>query len=125
GDMQGGMIGLAATSWLNVEASGEIKAQSHSGGDIALSADVFVNAGQIHADGGSAGQIVVQARNVLNAGPITADGTISRADGGVVHVLFTEAYVGTTAGWTTARGAHGGSVAIDGGATGHLFSSGR
>src|SRR5207248_2357358 len=100
-------------------------AQADAGGRIALVADVFVNAGQIHADGGSGGEILVQARNFLNAGPLTADGTSAGADGGIVHLGFTESYVGTTAGLTSAKGAHGGSVVLDGGATGHLFSSGR
>jgi hypothetical protein len=91
---------------------------------INVTAAVFVNAGQIHADGGSRGQILVQARNILNAGPITADGTTPGGDGGGVYLGFTDSYVGTRAALTSASGGHGGSVVIDGGSTGHLFSSG-
>jgi hypothetical protein len=133
GGLQGESTNLTASGWVNVEKGGRIEAlptQRRAGGvspllAINVTADVFVNAGQIHADGGSGGQIVVQARNILNAGPITADASSPSADGGTVHLGFTDSYVGTAAGLTSANGASGGSIVIDGGATGHLFSSGR
>jgi hypothetical protein len=127
GAVQAGSVALAAFAWVNIESAGRIDAVASHGqaGNITVSADVFVNAGQLHADGPSGGQIVAQARSVLNAGPMTADATSPGADGGMVHLGFTDSCVGTTAGLTSANGARGGSVVIDGGATGHLFSSGR
>jgi hypothetical protein len=127
GAVQAGSVALTAAAWVNIESAARTDAVASHGQarSIAVSADVFVNAGQVHADGSSGGQVRVQARNILNAGPITADGTSSGADGGAVHLGFTESYVGTTAGLTSARGAHGGSVVLDGDATGHLFSSGQ
>jgi hypothetical protein len=128
GALRGSSIGLAASGWVTVEATGRIDAaQPAAGGRIDIAADRFVNSGQLHADGPSGGQINIQAGNVLNAGPITADGTGPDGNGDRVRVGFTHAYVGTTAGVLSVSGAAGqaGNLTIDGGSTGHLFSSGR
>jgi hypothetical protein len=98
-----------------------------------MASDVFVNSGQILADGPSGRQVIVSARNILNAGAITADGS-GKDDGGAVRIAFTDSYIDTAAAVTSANGGKGepgtlapgasGSVTIDGGATGRLFSSG-
>jgi hypothetical protein len=110
-------VTLAASGLVSIEASARVTAEQ-----IAVAADIFVNAGQIHADGPIGGRMEVQSRNVLNAGPITADGI--SGDGGQVGIIFTGSYVGTVAGLTSAHGSQGGSVRIDGGSTGRLYSSG-
>ena len=135
GALQGSSVALAASGWVNVEAAGRIDAVPSSGraggvstpSTIAVAAGVFVNSGQLHADGATGGQINVQAGNILNAGPITADSTGPGAIGGQVHIGFTGAYVATTAAVLSASSAAGpgGQLTIDGGSTGHLFSSGR
>src|SRR5262249_19077827 len=82
------------------------------------------NSGQVRADGVLGGQIYVSAGNVLNGGDIGADGS---SGGGVVQIAFTGAYEDTSPSVTSADGGAGagGSVWLDGGATGPLFSSGR
>jgi hypothetical protein len=126
GALQASGIILAATGWVNIEDTGRVAAgNKNTGGAIAVLADKFVNTGQLHADGPTGGQIAAQANDILNAGSITADGT-DGADG-MVRVDFTGAYIDTAAALTSANGGGGagGHVIIDGGATGHLFSSGR
>ena len=135
GALQGSSVGLAASGWVNIEAAGRIDAVPSSGrtgsvstpSTIAVTAGVFVNSGQLHADGATGGHINVQAGNVLNAGPITADSTGPGANGGQVYIGFTGAYVATTAAVLSASSAAGpgGQLTIEGGSTGHLFSSGR
>ncbi|HLJ91609.1 MAG TPA: hypothetical protein VKU02_00315 [Gemmataceae bacterium] len=94
---------------------------------IDVAAGVFVNSGQLHAGGANGGQIHIQANNVLNAGPISADSTAPGGTAGEVSIAFTEAYVATTGAVDSASSVAGpaGHVTIDGGDTGHLFSSGR
>jgi hypothetical protein len=135
GTLHGSASALAASSWMTVEAHGAVLADSAAGGgQVAIAADKFVNSGQVHADGPTGGQIDVRAGNVLNAGPVTTDGTSGA--GGAVHIAFTGAYIDTAAAFTAANGTlgepgasgpggRGGQVVIDGGATGHLFSSGH
>jgi hypothetical protein len=128
GVLRGSTVALAASSWVNIEAAGRIDVgQSASGGRIDVAAGVFVNSGQLHADGPRGGQIFAHAGNVLNAGPVTADGAGPGGNGGQVDIAFTGAYVATTAAALSASSAAGpgGDVTIDGGSTGHLFSSGR
>src|SRR5262249_46329315 len=120
---------LAGSGWVTVEAKGLLAADQ-----IDVSAGVFVNSGQLDADGAAGGQILVSAGNMLNAGRISADGT---GPGGTVRVAFSGSYADPSAAVTSARGgidepealatalAPGGTVTIDGGGTGHLFSSGR
>ena len=108
--------------------AGQISAaQAAAGGSIAVAAGVFVNSGQLHADGPIGGQINIRAGNILNAGPITADGSGPGGNGGQVQIAFTGAYVATTAGMVSASSATGpgGQLTLDGGNTGHLFTSGR
>ena len=127
GSLQGSSISLAASGWVNVNAAGSIDAaQPASGGRVAVAAGVFVNNGQLHADGWSGGHITIQASNILNAGPITADGTGPRGNAGQVDIRFTAAYVATTAAVMSASSAAGlgGQLTVDGGSTGHLFTSG-
>jgi hypothetical protein len=129
GALQGSTVSLAAPEWVNIDAAGRIDAVPSAGrsGTIAVAASVFVNSGQLHADGPTGGQIVVQAGKVLNAGPITADGAGLGGSRGQVHIAFTDSYVATTAAVMSASSASGpgGHLTIDGGSTGHLFSSGR
>src|SRR5262249_23519856 len=120
GRLQASAIALSATAWVTVEAAGALTADR-----IEVTADVFTNTGRLQADGVRGGQVLVGARNVLDAGRIAADGP---AGGGTVRLTFTDSYVGTAQALTTADGSvagFGGSVRIEGGATGHLFSSGR
>ncbi|HYP62274.1 MAG TPA: hypothetical protein VEQ16_00215, partial [Acidocella sp.] len=127
-------VSLNATGWVVIEATGEVSTgRDGTGGQIAIVADKFVNSGRVHADGAAGGQIQLHAGNILNGGPISADGTQS-GPGGSVQVSFTGVYIGTVAGLTSANsqpepGASapgvGGTVIINGGATGRLFSSGK
>jgi len=132
--LQGNSVALAASGWVNVDASGRIDAVPSQGragppavSTIAVAAGVFVNSGQLHADGPTGGRINVQAGNILNAGPMTADRTGPGGHGGQVHIAFTGGYVATTAAAVSASSAAGpgGHVTIDGGSTGRLYSSGR
>jgi hypothetical protein len=135
GAVHASAIDLAASDFVTIEAKGLLAANQ-----IDVSAGVFVNSGQLHADGQIGGQIFVSAGNVLNAGQISADGSTA---GGAVQIAFTGSYVDTSAAVTSADGgkikptepavlaaggnlasAPGGTITIDGGATGHLFSSG-
>src|SRR5207245_3081671 len=56
-----------------------------------------------------------------------ADGTGWGGNGGQVQIAFADSYVATTAAVMSASSAAGpgGYLTIDGGSTGHLFSSGR
>jgi hypothetical protein len=119
GVVHGSAITLAGSEWVMVEAGGLLDA-----GRIDVAAAAFVNSGQLRADGLTGGAISVRADNILNAGPISADGS---SGGGMVRIAFTGSYVGTVAAVTSADGGggSGGSVTLDGGAAGHLFSSGR
>jgi hypothetical protein len=112
---------LNATGTLNVEATGSLIADN--GGSITAAADYFVNAGQVRADGASGGLVSVTARDDLNAGTLSAAGTAGA--GGQVQVAFTESYIDTVTATTTASGTAGGSVSVNGGSGGRLFSSGR
>jgi hypothetical protein len=88
------------------------------GRQIDVTASLFVNTGQLQVSGK---QLLVHADKVLNAGGLTADG------GGSVRVEFTDSYIDTSAAVTSASGgavSPGGSVTIDGGSTGRLYSSG-
>jgi hypothetical protein len=124
GTLRAGAVGLSGSGWVTVEAKGLVAADQ-----IDVSAGVFVNSGQLHADGLVGGQIFVSADKVLNGGTISADGG---GQGGSMRVAFTNSYIDTSAAVTSADGkkgepgalALGGKVTIDGGATGHLFSSG-
>jgi hypothetical protein len=117
GSLHSSMITLAASGLISIEAPARVTADQ-----VTVAADILVNAGQIHADGAVGGRIEIQSRNVLNAGPITADGVLG--NGGHVGIAFTGSYVGTVAGLTSANGVQAGSVRIDGGSTGRLYSSG-
>jgi len=119
GAVHGGAITLAGSGWVTIEAGGSLVATW-----IDVSARVFVNSGQVRADGLAGGEVFISAGNVLNAGRISADGT---AGGGLVQIAFTGACEDTSAAVTSADGGTGpgGSVMLDGGAAGHLFSSGR
>jgi hypothetical protein len=114
-------LALSAPGLVTVEASDRLLADR-----VEVSAGVFVTSGQVHADGAASGLVAIDAAEVLDAGPITADGAAAGGDGGTVRVTFTDSYIATAAAVTSAGGAagHGGQVAIDGGVTGHLFSSG-
>jgi hypothetical protein len=128
GALQGSSVSLAASGWVTVNATGRIaSAPAGTKGGIGIAAGVFVNSGQLHADGAVGGAITVQARNILNAGPITADSTGPGTPAGQVSIAFTGAYVATTAAVMSASSASGpgGQVILDGGGTGHLFTSGR
>jgi hypothetical protein len=127
GAVHANSIGLTVSGWVTIEAIGSLAANH-----MDVSAGVFVNSGQLHADGLNGGQIIVSAGNVLNAGQITADAS---GAGGTVQITFTGSYIDTSAAVTSANGgkrassepgvsAPGGILTIDGGATGHLFSSG-
>jgi hypothetical protein len=130
GALDAASVALTASDWTTVEAKGTVTASTEaSGGNIAVESAVFVNSGQLHADGLIGGQIFVSAGKVLNGGSISADGS---GQGGSVRVAFTDSYIDTSAAVTSADGgkgepgalAPGGFVTIDGGVTGHLFSSG-
>jgi hypothetical protein len=128
GDLRGRAVALASAGWVGVQAAGRIDAgQGAFGGRIEVVADKFANSGQLHADGRTGGQVVVRAGNILNAGPVTADGTAPGGSGGQVRLAFTGAYIDTTAAVTSASSAAGpgGRLTLDGGPSGHLFSSGR
>jgi hypothetical protein len=128
GAVQGSSVSLAASGWVTVNAAGRVQSvPAASGGSIAVAADVFVNSGQLHADGTAGGSITIQTRNLLNAGPITADSTGPGLPAGQVGIAFTGAYVATTAAVMSASSTTGlgGQLTIDGGNTGHLFTSGR
>src|SRR5579884_1601559 len=94
-------------------------------GSLTLAGNLVVNSGAVHADGASGGRIDIQAASFQNSGAITADG--SSAAGGTVRVNFTGSYIETGAGLIAADSTSGpgGSVTIDGGTSGHLFTSGR
>jgi hypothetical protein len=126
GVLSGRAIRLLAPGLIVIEAGGVLEAgQGDTGGRIEVSTDVFVNSGLIHADGRIGGVVVAQARNILNAASITADSSGPGA-GGAVSIRFTDSYIDTVAARTSANstGGPGGSVTIDGGTTGRLFSSG-
>jgi hypothetical protein len=128
GAVQGNSVSLAASGWVTVNAAGRVDTvPGASGNSIAVAADVFVNSGQLHADGPAGGSITVYARNILNAGPITADSNGAGVPAGQVGIAFTGAYVATTAAVMSASSTTGlgGTLSIDGGNTGHLFTSGR
>ena len=123
GQIHAGSVSLAGAGWVDIEAKGSVRAQEgHVGGEIDVATDIFVNAGQLHADGQTGGQIAIQSRNLLNAGPITANG--DSGSGGAVQVDFSGSYIDTTAAFTSADGTPGGTIRIDGGSTGRLYSSG-
>jgi hypothetical protein len=127
GSLQGSSVALAASGWVDIGAASRIDAgHLGSAGRMDVTAGVFVNSGQLHADGSSGGQISIQADKVLNAGPITADGLSSGGSGGQVQIAFKDSYVATTAAVmsSSSEAGSGGEVRIDGGSTGHLFSSG-
>jgi hypothetical protein len=117
GQLDGPTVDLASAGLVNVTATGRITASQ-----VVVTAGVFLDAGQVRADGFEGGQISVQAGNVLQGGRLSAEGTAD--DGGTVQVRFGGAYIATATAITTADGAHGGRVRIDGGSTGRLFSSG-
>ena len=117
GQLDATSVALAGAGLVNVTATGSVTAAQ-----VAVTAGVFLDAGQVRADGVQGGQVIVQAGNVLQGGRLSADGTA--ADGGMVQVQFDGAYIATAAALTSADGAHGGQVRIDGGSTGRLFSSG-
>jgi hypothetical protein len=123
GTLHASGVTLDGSDRVTVEAAGLLAA-----GRIDVSAGTFVNTGQVHAVGPAGGQVAVDASKVLDAGPITADATAPGGDGGTVRITFTGAYLDTAAAVTSADGGvagQGGWLTIDGGATGHLFSSGR
>jgi hypothetical protein len=117
GSLRAAAVDLASIGLVNVAATGSVAADR-----VAVTARVFIDAGQVRADGLHGGQITVQAGNVLQGGRLSADGTA--ADGGTIRLGFTGSYIATVAARTSADGAAGGQVRIDGGGSGRLFSSG-
>jgi hypothetical protein len=119
GSLRGSAVALVASGAVTIETSGQVAADR-----IDVSAGVFVDSGQLHADGPSGGAVAVSASNVLIGGRVSADGS---GAGGTVRIAFRDSYVGTSAAVTSADGGSGpgGTVVLDGGAAGHLFSSGR
>src|SRR5262249_60719548 len=119
--LHGSDVTLDASGFVPLETGALLSANQ-----IDVSASVFVNSGQLRADGLAGGQVFVNAGNILNGGRISADGS---AGGGAVRITFTGSYVDTSAALISADGGAGagpgGSVTIDGGSTGRLFSSGR
>ena len=103
-------ITLSASGLLNVTAEGSLTASK----SIALKADRLVQTGELAAPA-----VTVQANVLIRSGTITATG-------GSVTVDFTENYVATEAAWidVSATAGDGGTIRIDGGASGHLFNSG-
>jgi Repeat of unknown function (DUF5650) len=119
GSLRADEVTLDISGFVTVEAGALLTANQ-----IDVSASVFVNSGQLRADGLAGGQVFVSAGNVQNGGRVSANGS---GAGGTVRIAFTGSYVDTRAAVTSASGlaGAGGSVTIDGGAMGHLFSSGR
>jgi hypothetical protein len=104
-----GTFRVLAAGLLDVE--GDLR-----GARIDASADYVVDDGWVSAESA----IAVTARNYLGAGTLAAPG-------GSVRVDFTESYIDTAAAMTSTAGlgGAGGTVTIDGGSTGRLFTSGR
>jgi len=120
GPLSAGTLTLNSSGLLDIAAGATVTAAN-----ISASGQVVVNTGQLDANGDSGGQVSVSATNFQNSGSITADGL--SGSGGTVQVAFTGAYVETVSGLIAADGGSagsGGTVTIDGGTTGNLFSSG-
>jgi hypothetical protein len=119
GNLSGSDLTITSDGFITVDGAVDVT------GRLALSGQVIINTGRLSADGNRGGEVRIDAGNFQNSGTITADGLAG--DGGTVHIAFTGAYIETTAGLTAADGGpgtQGGQVTIDGGASGHLFSSG-
>ncbi|MBI1321671.1 hypothetical protein GC170_00570, partial [bacterium] len=103
-------IVLSATGLLNIEAGGTLTATK----SIDLKADRLIQTGNLAAPA-----VSMSANVIIRSGTITALG-------GSVNAAFTENYVATEGAAidVSAGVGNGGSIRIDGGATGHLFNSG-
>src|SRR5262249_39505082 len=110
---------LAGSGWVTIEAGGALAATW-----IDVSARGVGNSGQRRADGLAGGEGFIRVGHVLHGRRGRAAGA---AGGGLVQIAFTGAYENTSAAVTSADGGTGpgGRVMLDGGAAGHLFSSGR
>jgi hypothetical protein len=121
GQVNAAAVTLTSSGLLDVEERAALE-----GGGITVNSQVFVNTGALDADGASGGAITVSAHNVQNTGRITADG--QTGTGGTVQINYTGAYIDTQSAMISANGGpsgDGGLVVIDGGTTGHIFSSGN
>ena len=107
--VQADAIILTAKGLMNIDAFGSLTAAT----GISLNADRLVQTGKLQAQ-----SLSIQANVLIRSGTITAPG-------GSVNVDFKENYVATEGAGIDVSGAiAGGSIRIDGGATGHLFNSG-
>jgi hypothetical protein len=100
---------LSVAGGLSLQTDGLLDIQGHvsAGGLVQLSGHALQLSGQV-----SGGSVSVTAGNVVQSGLLQASGAI--------HVGFTGSYIATVAAQTSA-----GLVAIDGGSTGNLFTSGH
>ncbi len=108
--VQAESIVLSAKGLLNIESGGSLKASR----SIELKADRLIQAGGIEASA-----VSLAVNTAIRSGTILAPG-------GSVEVRFAENYVATQAAAIDVSSAigSGGSIRIDGGLSGHFFSSG-
>jgi hypothetical protein len=113
----GGMLSVSAPS-LDVPAGGSLNAAT-----VQLSANVLTLEGTISADGPVGGSVAIQAGAMIQAGVVTADG--SAGAGGSIQLQFSRNYIASSAALLQADGATaGGSIVVNGGAAGRLYTSG-
>lgn len=121
--LMGGDSGVVNVSG-TIDASGDDAGEK--GGTVDVQAETLLHSGTILASGDTeGGNVTINANKIQQSGSIEADG--SNGAGGEVDIDFSENYIAMQASKLSATGndADGGTISINGGATGRLFTSGE
>jgi trimeric autotransporter adhesin len=121
--LMGGDSGIVNVSG-TIDTSGDDAGEK--GGAVNVQADTLLHSGTILADGETeGGAVTVNAKKIQQSGTIQAEGV--NGSGGEIDIDFVDNYIATQASKLSATGndADGGSISVNGGATGRLFTSGE
>jgi len=116
---------LHGDDWVSIAPTATLHAVAGAqGGRIQVTGRLISHAGSLDATGSNGGAILLEGERLLQAGPMLANG--AAGVGGQVQIRFDRNYIATVQAITQANGQHrGGQVWLDGGATGHFYSSGQ
>ena len=116
---------LQGDDWVSIAPDANVRARNgEQGGRIQVTGRLISSVGSLDATGANGGEILLEGESLLQAGTMLANG--EAGVGGLVQMRFSRNYMATVQGITQANGTQGGGgVQLDGGATGHLYSSGQ
>ena len=122
--IQAGSPAAAADGIADIGGSLDAASAGGVGGTVSVSGRIVTPSGTISVDGAAGGSVAINAGTLIQSGAISADaasGTAGRIDLSASDNIVQTSYATTSA---DSAGGRGGSVMLDGGPNGRVFSSG-